>query len=68
MVHSIAIRRHDDMHLHLCDDAMLRPVLPCTVRQCSRAIVMPIFRSPVTAVAVAQAYQQRILAALPARP
>jgi len=41
-------------------------VLPDTARQFARAIVMPNLRPPVTTTAQAQAYRQRILAALPA--
>src|SRR5437667_7320530 len=45
---------------------MLRAVLPWTVRQFGRAIVMPNLVSPVTDVAAARAYRERIVAALPA--
>ncbi|MBT5941431.1 MAG: dihydroorotase, partial [Rhodospirillaceae bacterium] len=37
----ITIRRPDDWHVHLRDDAMLEAVLPYTARQFGRAIVMP---------------------------
>jgi dihydroorotase len=66
MVQSITIRRPDDMHLHLRDDAMLRTVLPFSARQFGRAIVMPNLKPPVTTVAAARAYRERILEALPA--
>jgi dihydroorotase len=55
----------DDWHLHLRDGAALQAVLPDTARQFARAIVMPNLRPPVTTVELAQAYRQRILAALP---
>ncbi len=58
--------RPDDWHLHLRDDAYMRSVLPDTVRQFARAIVMPNLRPPVTTTAQAQAYRDRILAAAPA--
>jgi dihydroorotase len=45
---------------------MLRAVLPCTARQFARAIVMPNLVPPVTTVAAARAYRQRIVGALPA--
>lgn len=61
----ITITRPDDWHLHLRDDAALAAVLPHTVRQFARAIVMPNLRPPITTVAAAQAYRARILAALP---
>ena len=45
---------------------MLARVLPDTARQFARAIVMPNLAPPVTNVALAGAYRDRILAALPA--
>lgn len=65
-IETIILRRPDDWHVHLRDGAMLAQVLPCTARQFARAIVMPNLLPPVTTIAVAQAYRQRILAALPA--
>ncbi|HSC96277.1 MAG TPA: dihydroorotase [Burkholderiales bacterium] len=62
----ITITRPDDWHLHLRDGAQLRAVLPDTARRFARAIVMPNLRPPVTTVAAAAAYRDRILAALPA--
>src|SRR5258708_20280682 len=61
----ITIRRPDDWHVHFRDGAMLRTVLPLTARQFGRAIVMPNLVPPVTDVALARAYRERILAALP---
>lgn len=62
---TLTIRRPDDWHLHLRDDAMLRAVLPYTARQFGRAIIMPNLVPPVTTAAEALAYRDRILAALP---
>ena len=62
---SIALARPDDWHLHLRDGAALKAVLPDTARQFSRAIVMPNLRPPVTTTALAIAYRERILQALP---
>lgn len=62
----LTLTRPDDWHLHLRDDDALRAVLPHTARQFARAIVMPNLKPPVTTVAQAAAYRQRILAALPA--
>ena len=62
----ITLRRPDDWHLHLRDDAALRAVVDDTARRFARAIVMPNLRPPVTTVARAAAYRERILAALPA--
>ena len=65
MADSLTITRPDDWHLHLRDGAALAAVLPYSARQFARAIVMPNLRPPVTTAAQAQAYRQRILAALP---
>ncbi|MDR3298667.1 MAG: dihydroorotase [Candidatus Accumulibacter sp.] len=61
----IVITRPDDGHLHLRDDEALRAVLPHSARQFARAIVMPNLRPPITTVAAAAEYRQRILRALP---
>ena len=63
---TITLRRPDDWHVHLRDGAMLTAVLPFTARQFARAIVMPNLVPPVTDVAMARAYREHILAALPA--
>jgi dihydroorotase len=62
----LTLTRPDDWHLHLRDGALMQSVLPDTARQFARAIVMPNLRPPVTTAAQAQAYRERILAALPA--
>ena len=62
----VIIRRPDDWHVHLRDGAMMATVLPYTARQFARAIVMPNLVPPVTTIASALAYRQRIMAALPA--
>lgn len=61
----ITLRRPDDFHLHLRDGAMLRLVAPFSARSFARAIIMPNLVPPVTTVAAATAYRDRILAALP---
>ena len=61
----ITITCPDDWHLHLRDESALLAVLPHTARQFARAIVMPNLRPPVTTVAAAAEYRERILAALP---
>lgn len=66
MADTLTIRRPDDWHVHLRDDAMLTAVAPYTARQFARAIVMPNLVPPVTTAAVAGAYRERILAAAPA--
>jgi dihydroorotase len=62
---SITIRRPDDWHVHLRDGAMLQAVLPFTAAQFARGIIMPNLVPPVTTVAAAAAYRDRILAARP---
>ncbi|MEX0319127.1 MAG: dihydroorotase [Ruegeria sp.] len=65
MTQSLTIRRPDDWHLHLRDDAMLQAVLPETARHFARAIIMPNLVPPVVTGAQAAAYRDRILANLP---
>ncbi len=64
MPDTITLRRPDDWHVHLRDGAMLAAVLPFTARQFARAIVMPNLAPPVTSIAAARAYRERIVAAL----
>ncbi|MGF1496729.1 MAG: dihydroorotase [Elainellaceae cyanobacterium] len=61
----LTMARPDDWHLHLRDGAALRAVLPHTVRQFARAIIMPNLKPPVRSVADAIAYRDRIIAAIP---
>jgi len=60
---SLTIRRPDDWHLHLRDGDMLAAVAPFTARQFARAIIMPNLMPPVTTVAAAAGYRERIRAA-----
>lgn len=60
----LTIRRPDDWHVHLRDGSMLESVVNHTARQFARAIVMPNLVPPVTTVAAADAYRDRIMAAL----
>ncbi len=60
---SLVIRKPDDWHVHLRDGDMLRAVLPGTEAHFGRAIIMPNLVPPITTVAAAQAYRDRILAA-----
>lgn len=62
----LKMRRPDDWHLHLRDDNVLATVLPFTSRHFGRAIVMPNLTPPITSIASALAYRERILAAIPA--
>lgn len=61
----LTIRQPDDWHVHLRDGAMLQAVAPATAAQFARAIVMPNLRPPITTVAAASAYRERIRAAMP---
>lgn len=65
MTDILTITRPDDWHLHLRDGIVLASVLPDTARQFGRAIVMPNLKPPVTTVAQAAAYRERILAVVP---
>src|SRR5512142_1908845 len=63
--HRVRLLRPDDWHLHLRDGPALRAVAPATAQVFGRAIVMPNLRPPITTVAMAAAYRERIIAALP---
>ncbi len=60
---TLTLRRPDDWHVHLRDGDMLTAVAPWSARQFARAIVMPNLSPPVTTVAAAAAYRERIVAA-----
>jgi dihydroorotase len=62
---ALTLTRPDDWHLHLRDGDAMAAVLPDTALRFGRAIVMPNLKPPVTTVAAAAAYRQRILAARP---
>lgn len=62
---TLTIIQPDDMHLHFRDGDALKAVVPYTARQMGRAIVMPNLKPPVTTVADALAYKERIMAAVP---
>jgi dihydroorotase len=62
---SLTMREPDDWHLHLRDGAMLAHTVDFSARQFARAIIMPNLVPPVTTIAAAEAYRDRILAALP---
>lgn len=62
---TLTLRRPDDFHLHVRDGEHLHAALPFTARQFARAVIMPNLKPPVTTVALADAYRQRILQAVP---
>ena len=63
-MNTLTLSRPDDWHLHLRDGPALQAVVAASARQFARAIVMPNLQPPVTTVAHAAAYRERILAAL----
>jgi dihydroorotase len=65
-VNTLILRRPDDWHVHLRDGAALAAVVKFTAARFGRAIVMPNLKPAITTVALAQAYRERILAALAA--
>ena len=60
---SLILRQPDDWHTHLRDGEMLRAVVGHSARQFARAIVMPNLRPPITTIAAARSYRDRIQAA-----
>ncbi len=62
---TITLARPDDWHLHVRDNDVLADVIPHTAATFARAIIMPNLKPPVTSVAQALAYRERILAAVP---
>jgi dihydroorotase len=62
---TLTLTRPDDWHLHLRDGPALASVVAATARVFGRAIVMPNLKPPVTTTALARAYRDRILTALP---
>jgi dihydroorotase len=65
MTQAITLTRPDDWHLHLRDGAVLATTVAHAAAQFGRALIMPNLRPPVTTAALAAAYRQRILAAVP---
>jgi len=61
----LELTRPDDWHVHLRDGKGLASVTPDTARRFARAIVMPNLKPPITTVATAKSYRDRILAAVP---
>ena len=65
MPDQITITKPDDWHVHVRDGDALKAVVPHTAAQFGRAIIMPNLKPPVTTAAQAQAYRERIVAAVP---
>lgn len=60
---ALSLTRPDDWHLHLRDGASLHAVVAHTARVFGRAIIMPNLKPPVTTVAHARLYRDRIVEA-----
>ncbi len=63
----LTLRQPDDWHLHLRDGSILKSVLGHTTRVFRRAIVMPNILPPIKTIVAAEAYRQRIIAAIPSK-
>ncbi|KAH8932268.1 hypothetical protein BDL97_19G062600 [Sphagnum fallax] len=61
----LTITQPDDWHLHLRDNDGLAAVAPHSAAVFKRAIIMPNLKPPVTTVAAAVSYRERILKVLP---
>ncbi|MFU0503888.1 dihydroorotase [Pseudaminobacter sp. NGMCC 1.201702] len=61
----ITFRKPSDLHVHFRDGPMLAAVVPYTARDFRHALVMPNLVPPVTTTAMAAAYRERIMAAVP---
>ena len=61
----ITLIQPDDWHLHLRDGSALATTVPSATRGFGRGIVMPNLNPPVTTVARAKAYRDRIIANRP---
>ena len=62
---TLTLTQPDDWHVHLRDGAALQAVVGHTAAQFARALVMPNLKPPITNTALALAYRDRIMAALP---
>jgi dihydroorotase len=63
---TLTLTRPDDWHVHLRDGEAMQAIVGHTARQFARAIIMPNLKPPVTTVALAWAYRDRIEQALSA--
>ncbi|MEI8403186.1 MAG: dihydroorotase [Alcaligenaceae bacterium] len=63
---TITLTRPDDWHIHLRDGEAMQAIVGHTAKQFARAVIMPNLKPPVTTVALAQAYRDRIERALSA--
>src|SRR5699024_1273748 len=61
---TVTLTRPDDWHLHVRDGAIMHDVVAASARQFRRAIIMPNLNPPIRTAVEAQAYRERIMAAL----
>lgn len=61
----IIMRRPDDWHSHVRDDAILNVVLPFTSLVNGRAIIMPNLNPPINSIMSAVNYRKRIISLIP---
>ncbi|NNF17246.1 MAG: dihydroorotase [Gammaproteobacteria bacterium] len=59
----LTITQPDDWHLHVRDGEFMSAVLPFTAARFARAVIMPNLQPPVTSVAAALSYRERVIAA-----
>ncbi len=64
-MNEITLLSPDDWHLHVRDGKVLKDIIPDSARRFGRAIIMPNLSPPITRVAQALEYRQRILTAVP---
>lgn len=62
---TLSITQPDDWHLHLRDGEALKTTVAHSARVFARAIVMPNLKPPVTTVAQALSYRERIVSCIP---
>jgi len=65
MSEMLTITRPDDWHLHVRDGAAMASVVRHSAAQFGRALIMPNLKPPIITAAMANAYRERILAAVP---
>lgn len=62
---NLTIRKIDDMHVHLRQGAMLENVLPHSVAQCGKALVMPNTAPPIVTADDVSSYRDAIMKLVP---
>jgi dihydroorotase len=65
MIRKIELRKGIDAHVHLRDGDVLSDILSHSCRDMQAAVVMPNLVPPIVSIDQAEAYRERILAALP---